>query len=243
MAALAETAKRSMVLIAEHERATADLLVEKLESAGFDARLVPDKSGITQTARSLRPDLILLDVMPPRHDVLSLCRELRDFTDVPIVIVMPRNDEIDRLIAFELGADDCICRPFGAREIVARIKAILKRTQPSRRVPAEARLVINVEEYQVALDDQALDLTPVEFRLLATLGSKPGRVFSRESLLDKLYADNRIVNDRAIDTHIKNLKRKLRMVRPDQEIIHSIYGVGYRLELRTAARERVARLG
>jgi two-component system response regulator BaeR len=243
MLAVVETAKRPMVLIAEDERAMADLLVEELESAGFDARLVADRSDIMRTVRSLQPDLVLLDVTPPRQDVLSLCRELRDFTDIPIVIVMPRNDEIDRLIAFELGADDCICKPFGAREVVARIKAILKRTQPSRRVPGAAGLVINVEAYEVALDGQALDLTPVEFRLLATLGSKPGHVFSREALLDKLYADNRIVNDRAIDTHIKNLKRKLKLVRADQEIIHSIYGVGYRLEMRAAARERAARVG
>jgi two-component system response regulator BaeR len=236
MPALAENAKQPMVLIADDERAMADLLVEELESAGFDARLVPEESDITQSVRSLHPDLVLLDVMPPRQDVLSLCRELRDFTDTPIVIVMPRNDEIDRLIAFELGADDCVCKPFGAREIVARIKAILKRTQPSRRVPGTVGLVINVEEYQAALDGQVLDLTPVEFRLFASLASKPGRVFSREALLDRLYADNRIVNDRAIDTHIKNLKRKLKIVRPDQAIIRSIYGVGYRLELRAAAR-------
>jgi two-component system response regulator BaeR len=212
----------------------ADLLVEELECAGFDARCVPYESEITQSVRALHPDLVLLDVMPPRRDVLSLCRELRDFTDTPIVIVMPRNEEIDRLIAFELGADDCICKPFGAREVVARIKAILKRTQPSRRQPGAGGLVINVEEYQVALDGQALDLTPVEFRLFASLASKPGRVFSREALLDKLYADHRVVNDRAIDTHIKNLKRKLKLVRPDQEIIRSIYGVGYRLDLRAA---------
>jgi two-component system response regulator BaeR len=184
----------------------------------------------------LHPDLVLLDLMPPRQDVLSLCRELRDFTDIPIMIVMPRNDEIDRLIAFELGADDCICKPFGAREIVARIRAILRRTQASRRMPGTAGLVINVEEYEAALDGQALDLTPVEFRLFASLASKPGRVFSREALLDKLYTDHRVVNDRAIDTHIKNLKRKLKVVRPDQEIIRSIYGVGYRLEFRTSSR-------
>jgi two-component system response regulator BaeR len=236
MPALAETKKRPMVLIAEDEPAMADLLVEELGSTGLDGRLVPHEIDITQAVRSLQPDVVLLDLMPPRQDVLALCRELRDFTDIPIVIVMPRTDEIDRLIAFELGADDCICKPFGAREIAARIKAILKRTQPSRRVPGSAGLAVNVEEYEAALDGQALDLTPVEFRLLASLASKPGRVFSREALLDKLYADNRIVNDRAIDTHIKNLKRKLKRVRPDQEIIRSIYGVGYRLELRAAAR-------
>src|SRR5215210_2252941 len=120
MPAVAETAKRPMVLIADDERAPADLLVGELECAGFDARFVPDRSDITQSVRSLQPDLVLLDVMPPQQDVLSICRELRDFTDIPIVIVMPRNDEIDRLIAFELGAVDCICKPFGLREVIAR---------------------------------------------------------------------------------------------------------------------------
>lgn len=224
-------ARPTVVLLVEHEPAMADLLIEELEAAGFEVSTTWDETDLVKSVKSVNPDLLLLDVMSPRHDVLSLCRELREFSDVPLMLVMPRNDEVDRLIAFELGADDCMCRPFSAREIVARIRAILRRAQRNPRASEGTGLVIDTEAYQAHLDGHVLDLTVIEFRLLTLLASRPRRVFSREILLERLYDDHRVVSERVVDTHIKNLKRKLKLVRPDDDMIRSIYGVGYRLTL------------
>jgi two-component system response regulator BaeR len=164
--------------------------------------------------------------MLPGRDGLDICRELRTFSDVPIVMVTARVEEIDRLIGLDLGADDYVCKPFSARELVARVKAILRRPRT-----ASTGLVLDEERHLALLDGRTIDLTPVEFRLLRTLAAAPGRVFSRNRLLEHLYADHRVVTDRTVDAHIKNLRRKLEEVRPGQELVRSIYGVGYKLEL------------
>jgi two-component system response regulator BaeR len=165
--------------------------------------------------------------MLPGRDGLDICRDLRTFSDVPIVMVTARVEEIDRLIGLDLGADDYVCKPFSARELVARVKAILRRPR-SKAIPG---LVLHEEEHRAELDGRAIDLTPVEFRLLAALASAPGRVFPRDKLLERLYADHRVVTDRTVDTHVKNLRRKLEEVRPGEDLVRSIYGVGYKLEL------------
>ena len=177
--------------------------------------------------RANAPALILLDLMLPGRDGLEICRELRTFTDVPIVMVTAKVEEIDRLIGLDLGADDYVCKPFSARELMARVRAILRRP----RAQAAMGLVLREEEHRAELDGQHLELTPVEFRLLRTLVSVPGRVFSRDKLLEHLYQDHRVVTDRTVDAHVKNLRRKLEDIRPGGELIRSIYGVGYKLEL------------
>jgi len=176
--------------------------------------------------RAQAPDLILLDLMLPGRDGLEICRDLRSFSDVPIIMVTAKVEEIDRLIGLDLGADDYVCKPFSVRELVARVRAILRR----RHTPSNA-LVLDDERHVAALDGRALDLTPVEFRLLRALASAPGRVFARERLLERLYEDHRVVTDRTVDAHVKNLRRKLEEVRPGEELVRSIYGVGYTLEL------------
>jgi two-component system response regulator BaeR len=142
-------------------------------------------------------------------------------------MITARVEEIDRLLGLELGADDYICKPFSPREVVARARAILRRSAR----PAVSGLSVDEARYNASLDGVELDLTPVEFRLLRTLASSPGQVFSRAQLLDRLYTDNRVVTDRAVDSHIKNLRRKLQNVRRDSELIESVYGVGYRIDL------------
>jgi two-component system response regulator BaeR len=176
--------------------------------------------------RAHAPDLVLLDLMLPGRDGLEICRELRTFSDVPIVMVTAKVEEIDRLIGLDLGADDYVCKPFSVRELVARVRAILRR----RRTPSTA-LLIDEERHVAELDGKPLDLTPVEFRLLRALAASPGRVFPRERLLERLYEDHRVVTDRTVDAHVKNLRRKLEEVRPGEEVVRSIYGVGYKLEL------------
>jgi two-component system, OmpR family, response regulator BaeR len=215
------------ILIVEDETKLAALEADYLRAEGFEPHCIANGLEVVPWVRTHTPDLILLDLMLPGRDGLDICRELRTFSDVPIVMVTARVEEIDRLIGLDLGADDYVCKPFSARELVARVKAILRRG----RLPLSSSLALDDERHTATLDGRALDLTPVEFRLLRTLASTPGRVFSRDKLLEHLYADHRVVTDRTVDAHVKNLRRKLEEARPGQELVRSIYGVGYKLEL------------
>jgi two-component system, OmpR family, response regulator BaeR len=216
----------SRILIVEDEPKLAALEADYLKAAGFETHCLADGREVVPWVRTQAPDLVLLDLMLPGRDGLDVCRELRTFSDVPIVMVTAKVEEIDRLIGLDLGADDYVCKPFSVRELVARVRAILRR----RRTPSTA-LLIDEERHLAELDGKPLDLTPVEFRLLRALASSPGRVFPRERLLERLYEDHRVVTDRTVDAHVKNLRRKLEEVRPGEDVVRSIYGVGYKLEL------------
>ena len=188
---------------------------------------------LIQTVQELDPDLILLDLMLPGTDGLTLCREIRRFSDVPIVMVTAKIEEIDRLLGLEIGADDYICKPYSPREVVARVKTILRRCKPQRELQvldAQSPLIVDESRFQASWRSKLLDLTPAEFRLLKTLSHEPGKVFSREQLLNHLYDDYRVVTDRTIDSHIKNLRRKLEALDAEQSFIRAVYGVGYRWE-------------
>jgi two-component system response regulator BaeR len=214
----------STILIVEDEPKLAALESDYLRSQGYDTHCIADGNEVVAWVRANAPDLILLDLMLPGRDGLEICRELRTFTDVPIVMVTAKVEEIDRLVGLDLGADDYVCKPFSIRELVARVRAILRR-------PRSAPTGLNVDEHRATLDGKELDLTPVELRLLRALASSPGRVFPRERLLERLYEDHRVVTDRTVDAHVKNLRRKLEEVRPGEDLVRSIYGVGYKLEL------------
>jgi two-component system response regulator BaeR len=214
------------VLIVEDEPRLATVLRDYLIGAGFEVQWLSDGLEVVATVRRQPPQLILLDLTLPGRDGLDICRELRGFTQVPIVMVTARVEEIDRLLGLELGADDYICKPYSPREVVARVRAILRRTQRDD-VAAGSGLHIDESQHRASYNGEALDLTPVEFRLLKTLAAGPGRVYSRAQLLDQLYADHRVVTDRTVDSHIKNLRRKLQAACPEHEPIRSIYGVGY----------------
>jgi len=226
------------ILVVEDEPKMAALLLDYLRAAGHEPHWLDDGRAVVPHVREHAPDLVLLDVMLPGRDGLEVCRELRGFSDVPIVMLTARVEEADRLAGLECGADDYICKtPFSPREIVARVKAILWR---SRLVPAQAAahapasepvLRIDVESYRAYFHGVLLDLTPVEFRLLRTLAAAPGHVFSRDVLLTKLHHDHRAVTDRAVDSHIKNLRRKLAQVDAECDPIRAVYGVGFRLDL------------
>ncbi|MDB5968105.1 MAG: baeR [Hydrocarboniphaga sp.] len=223
------------ILIVEDEPKLAAVVSDYLKAASFETRIINDGRDVVDAVKDYHPDLVLLDLMLPGRDGLDVCRDLRSFSDLPIVMMTAKVEEIDRLIGLELGADDYICKPFSPREVVARVKAILRRSSrgdAADDAPAtNAGLLINEERYAASFNEQLLDLTPVEFRLLKTLAAAPGRVFSRDQLLDNLYTDHRVVTDRTVDSHIKNLRRKLDAASPEQELIRSIYGVGYKLEL------------
>lgn len=224
------------ILIVEDEPKLAQLLADYLRTSGYDTTWLADGTAVIPALRQTAFDLVVLDLMLPGRDGLDICRELRQFSQVPVVMLTARVEEIDRLLGLELGADDYICKPFSPREVVARIKAILRRSShgngPAGSADA-AGLRIDPDSHTARLDHHNLELTPVEFRLLRTLASAPGRIFSREQLLDHLYDDHRVVTDRTVDSHIKNLRRKLDAARPGDHI-RSIYGVGYKLELQDA---------
>lgn len=218
------------ILIVEDEPKLAALVGDYLRASGYAWSWVADGREAVSAVKEQQPDLVLLDLMLPGRDGLEICRDLRSFSDVPIIMLTARVEEIDRLLGLELGADDYICKPFSPREVVARVKAILRRAR-SNVDYNNASLRIDEATHHAVFNGVPLDLTPVEFRLLKTLAAAPGRVFSRDRLLDNLYVDHRVVTDRTVDSHIKNLRRKLEQAAPGQVPIRSIYGVGYKLEI------------
>ncbi|HEX7046046.1 MAG TPA: response regulator [Gammaproteobacteria bacterium] len=217
------------ILIVEDEPKIAELLADYLRAAGHAPRIIADGNEVVPAVREKMPDIILLDLMLPGRDGIDLCRELRSFTQVPIIMVTARVEEVDRLLGLELGADDYICKPFSPREVVARVKALLRRLQAGSE-PETGGLVIDSDRYEASLNGERLDLTAVEFRLLQTLAATPGRVYSRDQLMENIYSDHRIVGDRTVDSHVKNLRRKLAAIRPGIDMVQSVYGVGYRFD-------------
>jgi len=216
------------ILIVEDEPKLAALLSDYLQQAGFEAIRLDNGLEVVPWVREQTPDLVLLDLMLPGKDGLEVCKEIRSFSAVPIVMVTARVEEIDRLLGLELGADDYICKPFSPREVVARVKAVLRRAGAST-LQAEG-LVLDESRYLATLHGCELDLTAVEFKLLHFLATNPGRIYSRTQLMDRIYPDQRTVGDRTIDSHIKKLRKKLAVAAPGEELIHSVYSVGYKFE-------------
>jgi len=218
------------ILIVEDELKLARLQVDYLQNAGFDTDCLSNGLDVLPWLKVNHTDLILLDLMLPGRDGLDICRELRSFSTVPIIMITARIEEIDRLLGLELGADDYICKPFSPREMVARVKAVLRRLQPQTTVVLASALKLDPHSFRVLAGGQEVELTTVEFQLLQALYQQPGRIFSRSKLMDLIYQDQRIVSDRTIDSHIKKLRKKLTDLLPDQELIHSVYGAGYRFD-------------
>ncbi|MCD2515984.1 response regulator [Massilia sp. G4R7] len=216
------------ILVVEDEPELAGLVADYARAAGYAPEVFGDGAEALAAIRREAPALVVLDLMLPGLDGLSVCRAVRAFSEVPIVMVTARVEEIDRLLGLEAGADDYLCKPFSPRELMARIKAILRRAGSA--VPAR---VLDIDETarRVRLHGQALDLTPSEFAILAALARRPGQVFSRAQLLDAARADSLDATDRAIDSHIKNLRRKIDAAAPGLEAIRSIYGLGYRCDV------------
>jgi two-component system response regulator BaeR len=217
------------ILVVEDEPRLAGVLRDYLERAGYEPHCLGDGLAVVPWVREQSPDLVLLDLMLPGKDGMEICREIRSFSPVPILMVTARVEEIDRLLGLELGADDYICKPYSPREVVARVKAVLRRAsrQPS---PAGHGLFLDKDRYQATLRGIDLPLTAVEFQLLHLLASNPGRIYSRSQLMDRIYSDQRVVSDRTIDSHVKKLRRKIASAFPGEEWIRSVYGVGYKFE-------------
>jgi two-component system response regulator BaeR len=221
-----------LILIVEDEERLAELVADYLAAAGFRTEIIGDGTKVLDWIRDRGPDLVLLDLMLPGKDGLSVCRELRMESQVPVIITTARVEEIDRLLGLELGADDYVCKPYSPRELVARVKAVLRRSRPAAAGAdtQESPIELHPDSLRVSAGGRAVELTAVEFALLATLHQAPGRIFPRQRLMDHIYQDHRIVSDRTIDSHVKKLRRRLAELLPDRELIHSVYGVGYRYE-------------
>jgi len=217
-----------MILVVEDEEKLASVLSDYLTLAGYQVDCIFHGDEVIDWIQQNPVKLILLDLMLPGKDGLTLCREIRTFSTVPIMMVTARVDEIDRLLGLELGADDYICKPYSPREVVARVKAVLRRSQPA--TASQSELDLDETKLQVAYRDKYRELTKVEFGLLKQLTEKPGLIFSRDQLMNAMYSDNRVVSDRTIDSHIKKIRRKLDQLDNSREYIQSVYGVGYRYE-------------
>lgn len=218
------------ILIVEDEPKLASLLVDFLAHDGFNSHCFYDGLNVVEWVKKHSPDLILMDVMLPHRDGMSLCREIREFSSVPLFLITARIAESDRLHGLDIGADDYICKPYSPKEVVARIKAIFRRQSSfSKVLPTVAGFSLDKARFQATYEGSLLDLTLGEFRVLAMLLDKPGKVYSRAMLLDCLHEDERDVLDRAIDTYIKNLRRKIQNVSGNKEVIASIYGAGYKI--------------
>ena len=217
------------VLIVEDEAKIASLLQDYLSQSGFDTHILYDGNQVEDWLNNNTTNIILLDLMLPGKTGVDICKDVRKDSNLPIIMITAKVEEIDRLLGLELGADDYICKLFSPREVIARIKAVLRRSDSTEKL-SDKGLVLDTDTYKATIDGQDLNLTAVEFQLLKVLSDQPGRIFSRSVLVDKIYNDGRVVSDRTIDSHIKKLRKKIAEKLPDVELIHSLYAVGYKFE-------------
>jgi DNA-binding response OmpR family regulator len=224
------------ILVVDDEPSVTDLLVYNLRKAHYDVLVAADGRQALKLAGEAAPDLILLDLMIPGIDGLDVCRELRKTSDVPIIMITARGEEIDRVVGLELGADDYVCKPFSVRELLARVKAVLRRTrsesepgEPASVLHGPGGLQLDVEARMVRVEENALDLTRLEFDLLRILLANAGRVFTRERLLEQAWGYDFAGDTRAVDSAVKRLRAKLRAASPQADSIEAVRGVGYRL--------------
>lgn len=218
------------VLIVEDEVKIALLLKDYLEKSGYRISLLDRGDGVVAFVKRKTPDIILLDIMLPGMDGMEVCREVRKFSTVPIIMITARVEEIDRLLGLELGADDYVCKPFSPREVVARVKAVIRRVGgvPEKKRFSAGGIELDDETRQVWVMGEEIKLTPSEFKLLRILIAHPNRVFSRNDLVNQVQGYEFEGYDRTIDSHVKNLRRKIGAVMKDAEVISSVYGEGYR---------------
>jgi len=226
------------ILVIDDEPAVTDLLAYNLRKAHYDVLTAADGRAALQLARESKPDLILLDLMIPEVDGLDVCRELRKSSRVPIIMVTARGEEIDRVVGLEIGADDYVTKPFSVRELMARIKAVLRRAENdegggkdgSTILQGPGNLLMDVERRSVAAADRSIELTRLEFDLLHRLLVNSGRVLTRERLLEQAWGYEYVGDTRAVDSAIKRLRAKLREASPDADCIESVRGLGYRIK-------------
>ena len=221
------------ILIVEDEIKLANLLKDYFLQENMQCDIEVDGNKVMERVRANKPDIILLDIMLPNKDGISLCKEIRQddvVSSMPIVMTTARVEEIDRLLGLEMGADDYVCKPYSPREVVARVKAILRRTQQNH--SSETTLLsLNDDKLLVTIEGDECHFTAVEYAIIRLLSNNPGKIYSRQQIMDNMYNDYRVVSERTIDSHVKKIRQKFSRIKPDMNFIHSVYGVGYKLEI------------
>ena len=227
------------ILVVEDEPAVTDLLTYNLRKAHYDVLTAADGRAALQLAKESKPDIVLLDLMIPEVDGLDVCRELRKSSGVPIIMITARGEEIDRVVGLEIGADDYVTKPFSVRELMARVKAVLRRAQndgnekePSTILHGPGNLVLDLERRAVTVAETSIELTRLEFDLLHRLLMNAGRVLTRERLLEQAWGYDYVGDTRAVDSAVKRLRAKLREASPEADCIESVRGLGYRINQR-----------
>ncbi|MEZ5471503.1 MAG: response regulator [Marinicella sp.] len=219
--------KNARILVVEDQEDLAQLIKDYLEQEQWQVDVIHHGDQVEAFIQNHMVDVVLLDVMLPGKNGMDICRDIRKTSDVPIIMTTARVDEIDRILGLEIGANDYVCKPYSPRELVARVKVWLRhKAKPC--LPLVLKL--DTDSLKVGYGDSQVELTLVESRLLKKMMSQPSRVFSRNQLMDAVYDDGRVVSDRTIDSHIKKLRAKLKTIKPDQELVHAIYGCGYKYE-------------
>lgn len=216
------------IMIVEDEVKLAEVLRDYLQQAGFQTVVLHRGDEALAWLTQHAPRLVLLDLMLPGMDGMTLCREFRKISNAPVIMTTARIEEIDRLLGLEVGADDYICKPYSPREVVARVKAVLRRYDNA--APPVSGLTLDEDGYRICVGKVHAELSAVEFNLFKTLFDRPGRIFSRDQLMAHMYADHRVVSGRTIDSHIKKIRQKLQEIGVADDVIHSVYGVGYKYE-------------
>lgn len=225
-----------LILVVDDEEPIRELVRLYLEKEGFSVAMAADGEEAVQKARTLKPQLIILDIMLPRLDGWDVCREVRRFADIPIIMLTAKGEEFDKVLGLELGADDYLTKPFSPRELVARVKAILRRAAPEEPADTEEKivlpgLVINHSSREVTVNGREVLLTPKEFDLIWFLAKHPGKVFTREQLLTAVWGYDYYGDLRTVDTHIKRLREKIEKNGDASYHVRTIWGVGYKFEV------------
>jgi len=218
------------VLIVEDELDLAQLLSRFISEAGMNPHVLSSGATVTSWVRRNTPDIVLLDIMLPDKNGIDICNEVREFSDVPIIMTTAKVEEADRLQGFDIGANDYICKPYSAKEVIARIKNLINICHRNRIATNNQDLILNEHKMQVIYKENSIELSNIEFKLLSLLYLNPSQIFTREQVIERVYQDYRIISDRTVDSHIKNLRKKLASLNGKVNYIKSIYGAGYKFE-------------
>ncbi|MCP4896175.1 MAG: response regulator transcription factor [bacterium] len=221
------------ILIVEDDKAIADVVDFAIARAGYETRLASTASMARRQMSKPGLDLIVLDLGLPDGDGLELCRDLRRASDVPVLMLTCRDEELDRVLGLETGADDYMVKPFSTRELIARVRSILRRvegrvTTSSNQRLCLGRVELRIPEHLVSIAERTVDLTAIEFKLLESLLRTPARVFSRSELIERVYSDECFITERTVDSHIKGIRQKFASIEPGADPIETVFGVGYR---------------
>ncbi len=237
---------KKLILIVEDEVRIAEVLIAYCHDAGFEVKHIERGSEVISFVQNSPVELILLDILLPEINGIKICKKIRESSDIPIIMISAKREDQDRLTGLEEGADDYICKPFNPREVIARIKAILKRVGGNKkRIIQWSDITMIPDEFTVQFKGIEMILTKIEFGILELLLNNVGKVYSRDMILSKVYQDSLDVSDRNIDTHVKNIRKKINKIAPGCNPIKSVYGVGYKLsdndnQLSTFKREEKA---